>query len=139
MWEKGCTETYLSKAGLLRMINEKKNSFPDSGIHKEKGELISPLMLSELARKKDKLALDIFNEASFALGISVSNVINLLGIATIVVGGGIANAWDLFYENTYNTIKNNVFQYQQNNLKLVKAKLGEKAGVIGAAYMAAEK
>ena len=96
---------------------------------------ITPQILAMTASKGDQLAIRIFLEAGEALGIAISNVINLTGVTHIIVGGGIANAWDLMREAVMLSLEKNVFQSIFSDVIVKRAVLGEKAGFVGAARL----
>ena len=132
----GCVEAYFSKHGLKRITMEKLPSNPASILRAYDLEKITPQIISHAAMQGDQLSMDIFKEASKAMGVAISNMINLTGVHKIVIGGGIANAWQIFYEPMMDVINHIVFKANVPKVKLVKAELGEKAGFIGAARCA---
>jgi len=132
----GCVEAYFSKHGLKRITMEKLPSNPSSILRAYEQDKITPQIISHAAMQGDALSTEIFNEASKAMGVAISNIINLTGVHKIVIGGGIANAWQIFYEPMMEVINHIVFKANVPKVKLVKAELGEKAGFIGAARCA---
>lgn len=135
---RGCLETYISKHGFERMFREKQAGYPMSSIQPSENEPLSPQILAAHASRGDILANLIFLEAGEALGIAISNVINLTGVSCILVGGGIANAWDLLQEPVMRSVEKNVFKSILSSVSVCKAALGEKAGFVGAARLAAD-
>lgn len=133
---KGCVEAYFSKHGLKRITTEKLPSNPSSILRAYELEKITPQIISHAAMQGDQLSVEIFTEASKAMGVAISNMINLTGVHKIVIGGGIANAWQIFYEPMMEVINHIVFKANVPKVKVVKAELGEKAGFIGAARCA---
>lgn len=99
---------------------------------------ISLEQLSELAKKKNKLALKIWQEVGRKLGIALVGIINLLNPDCIVIGGGIANAGGVLFESIKNTLKKRAMQPQARQVKILKAQLGDNAGMIGAAILVRE-
>lgn len=132
----GCVEAYFSKHGLKRLTAEKLPSNPSSILRAYEAEKITPQIISHAAMQGDQLSMDIFREASRAMGVAIANMINLTGVHKIVIGGGIANAWQIFYEPMMEVINHVVFKANVPKVKVVKAELGEKAGFIGAARCA---
>lgn len=132
----GCVEAYFSKHGLKRITTEKLPSNPSSILRAYELEKITPQIISHAAMQGDQLSMEIFREASKAMGVAISNMINLTGVHKIVIGGGIANAWQIFYEPMMEVINYIVFKANVPKVKVVKAELGEKAGFIGAARCA---
>ena len=135
---KGCLETYVSKHGFQRLVREKIHEDPQSSLRNYKAGMISPQVIAMNATQGDTLAIRIFREAGEALGIALSNVINLTGVHCIIIGGGIANAWELLCEPVMQSLEKNVFNAIFTVVKVHKAALGEKAGFIGAARLAAD-
>jgi glucokinase len=135
---RGCLETYVSKHGFERMFREKLSRYPQSSMQHYEAGSVTPQLIAIHAAKGDGLANLIFREAGDTLGIAVSNVINLTGVSRIIVGGGIANAWDLLQEPVMRSLEKNVFRSIFNGVKVCKAALGEKAGFMGAARLAAD-
>jgi glucokinase len=132
----GCVEAYFSKHGLKRITTEKLPSNPSSILRAYELEKITPQIISHAAMQGDQLSTEIFREASRAMGVAISNMINITGVHKIVIGGGIANAWQIFYEPMMEVINHIVFKANVPKVKVVKAELGEKAGFIGAARCA---
>jgi glucokinase len=135
---RGCLETYVSKHGFDRLFREKLSAHPQSSLQNSEAGAVSPQLLAVHASQGDNLAKFIFLEAGEALGIALSNVINLTGVSCIIVGGGIANAWDLLQEPVMRSLEENVFKAIMAGVKVCKAALGEKAGFVGAARLAAD-
>ena len=53
----------------------------------------------------------------------------------VVVGGSISKAWDLFEEEMNASAKKYIISTQAKKTKIVRAKLGDDAGALGAAYL----
>jgi len=135
---KGCLETFVSKHGFIRLVKEKMPFKPNTSLNKYEITSISPQLIAQLAKEGDELANIIYQEAGEALGIAISNVINLTGVSLIIIGGGIANAWESLYAPVIHSLEKNVFKTLFNNVKVIRASLGEKAGFIGAAKLATD-
>ncbi len=67
-------------------------------------------------------------------GRAISTLINVLDPDVIVIGGGVGNI-DLLYSEGYNRIKKYIFNSGEVNTPIVKPKLGDSAGVFGAAML----
>jgi predicted NBD/HSP70 family sugar kinase len=67
-------------------------------------------------------------------GRAISTIINVLDPEVIVIGGGVGNI-DLLYTEGYNRIKKYIFNSGEVNTTIVKPKLGDSAGVFGAAML----
>lgn len=134
----GCLETFFSTKGLLRLfkdeIENEKFPIPDF-LHNKK---ITPLDMAKAAKLNYPPALSAFYSAGRALGIALGNVTNLIGVQSFIIGGGVANGWDYFYDTTLHECKFTAFENSRDKIEIVRASLGEKAGWIGAAALAIE-
>ncbi len=129
--KRGCVETYFSRYGLLRISKEKLGAQEMLG--DTKVENITPLLLATLAKENDPVALEILKEGINGLAIAIANITNVVGVTDFIIGGGISNAWDVFSGLLLKSVNEQVLNSEERNIKLVKAILKDKAGVIGAA------
>ncbi len=124
---RACLERYI---GNNRLLEKAKKSF---------GKNISLEELSQLSIKRNKKAIAFWQETGVYLGVVLSGVVNLLNPGIIVLGGGVANAGKILFDSVKNTIRQRAMPVQSENLRVVKAKLGRDAGMIGAGILAREK
>lgn len=93
--------------------------------------------VEDLARDGNKNALRVYRTFGNWLGIGLANVINIIDPHVIVLGGGIANAWQFFYPSMKQIInKNVVSKLSRKNVQITKAALGFESPAIGAALLA---
>jgi glucokinase len=64
--------------------------------------------------------------------------VNLLNLDVIVIGGGIANAGNILFDKVTKTVKERAMSVQAKRVRILRAKLGSDAGLIGAAILVAE-
>ena len=88
----------------------------------------------------DKIVKRLVEEASETLGRAVVNIVHLLCPDKIVLGGGLVEAMeDLIVGTVKKTARNNVMEVYKDRFDVVAAKLGDDAGVLGAAAWAKEQ
>ena len=87
----------------------------------------------------DATAINVFTETGHYLGIACANLINLLNLETIVIGGGVMAAADLLMEATLESAKRVAFPSSYADCQIVQSKLWPDAGVIGAAMLARDR
>jgi glucokinase len=87
----------------------------------------------QAARAGDRRAQQGLTDAGSYLGIGVSNVMALLSVDRVVVGGGVAAAGDMLLEPLRAELKRRVFITDVSLVDVVYAELGTWAGAIGAA------
>lgn len=122
----GCLEAYV---GNRRIINHAKKVFKRKITLEE---------LSSLAAKNNRLAIGVWRKAGEHLGFALSGVVNLLNLDAIVLGGGVANAGAPLFDSIKETLRLQAMSVQAKHVKILKAKLGNEAGLIGAAIMVRE-
>jgi glucokinase len=72
------------------------------------------------------------------LGLGLASAINLVNPKKIVLGGGVIEAVDLLFSVAANHARRESLPTPANDIKIVRAKLGDYAGVIGAALIGAQ-
>lgn len=115
----GCVETYLSGPALERRWKELTGK-------------VEPLATIVQNLDSDK-AQEWKNEFLENFGMGLANVIDILDPDAIVLGGGVSNI-DFLYVEGANAIYNRVFS-DLVDTPILKNKLGDSAGVFGAALL----
>ncbi len=95
-----------------------------------------PLELGQLAAKGDRYALDFWQEYGKTLGAGIASLVYVLTPEAVILGGGISASAKYFFPATLAEIKRRVHPSSSVGLRLLKAKLGNNAGMIGAAKLA---
>lgn len=120
----GCVETYASGPRMAEIARTRgwKSDSP------------SFIALAEDARSGNATALEVIDEGTRALAVGIVNTLATLDIRTVVLGGGVTQAGDIFWAPLRNHVKNEArFTSFLENLDLRAAQLDRDAGVIGAA------
>ncbi len=92
--------------------------------------------VAEAARRGDQAARAILGRAGAHLGTGIATVVNLLNPEAVIVGGGVAGAWDLLGPVVEHTVRERAFPPNLVSLRgIFPAVLGEDAGAIGAASL----
>ncbi len=118
----GCVETVISGTALAKYYNARSNI-----------NLKLPEIVERYYNGKDQLAVETINRLLYFFGRSVANVINVLDPDVVVLGGGLGNI-DLLYKEGVESVRQFVFNDKLDTLFL-KPKLGDSAGVFGAALL----
>lgn len=133
----GCLEQFSSATAIVRMANELTKEYPESEIRRM-SEFDSADVF-RLGKRGDALCIEVFRRAGAYLGIALAGLINVLNPEAIVIGGGAAEGWELFIDATKAEIKKRAFREPAERAKIVRASLGNDAGIVGAAYLAFQK
>lgn len=131
---RGCVEQYASATAIVRLAREMRSKHPKSCLASKKN--LSAADLYEAGSKSDELALEVFSIMGSYLGMALADLVNVLNPETIVIGGGVAGAWDLFIGATLDQIRRRSFPVPAERVKLMRAKLGDDAGILGVARLA---
>ena len=135
---KGCFEAYSSATGLIRMTKESMAEHPDSIMNKmaeEKGK-VSARTAFDCMRKGDKYAKEVVDTYIAYLSAGITNTINIFQPDVLCIGGGVCNEGDALLIPVKELVKNEVYtRNSEKNTEIVIAKLGNDAGIIGAAFL----
>ncbi len=135
---KGCLEAYVGNSYIvkdaIRRIRQNKNSLIVKLVN---GKLshITPKIISKAAYKGDKTAKDVLRSAGSHIGVGLANIINVLNPEKIVIGGGVAEAGKILFDAIKASVRGRAMKVPAAAVEILKAKLGEDAGLIGAAAL----
>jgi glucokinase len=100
--------------------------------------IIEAKTVFEAARKGDEVALEIVEEIGEILAIGIINVIALLNPELFIIGGMIAQAGDTLFNSIRRAVVKGDY-FKDAGRKIVLAKLGGNAGIMGIAHLVMEK
>ncbi|MFA5248536.1 MAG: ROK family protein [Patescibacteria group bacterium] len=95
----------------------------------------NPLNLAVDAYHGDELARRAYQEIGRLLGIACINIVNLIDPEAIIFGGGVMESENFFIPTLKKTLDEHMPSTSLKKVKLLKAKLGNEAGAIGAALL----
>jgi glucokinase len=127
---RGCLERYIGREGLIRLARLAMRG--KKSMLSQMGEL-TPIAIADAAKRGDEAAKAVWEKAGYYLGLGVVGIVNLLNPDVVVVGGGIGNAGNLLLKPARKTVRSRALPVPGRHVRIVRAALGEDAGVIGAA------
>ena len=122
-----CLEAYVGNA---RIIKDARKLF-SSGITLEE--------VSRLAQNGNRKAVEFWDKVGKSIGLALSGIVNLLNLDAVVIGGGVSGAGKVLFKSVKRTILARAMRVQAKNVKILKAKLGNDSGLIGAGYLVRER
>jgi glucokinase len=127
----GCLETVASATGIIRMANDAV----ERGDHTILMELphITAKDVFDAAKAGDETADRIVKRAAFYLGKSMAAAAVIVNPNRFVIGGGVSHAGDILLKPVQEVFQKFAQAKARENVDIVIAKLGNNAGVIGAA------
>ncbi len=142
---KGCLEVYASGTALLRDARELiASASPSAEALRERcggdPEALSGRDIDELADAGDEASVELLAELGRRLGHGMASVCAVLDPELVVVGGGVSAAGDLLVEPARAAFgRHLVGRGHRPAPTVVTARLGNDAGVVGAAALACER
>jgi glucokinase len=91
----------------------------------------------ELAQRGDRIAQETWSEAVEALALGLAQVVAIAGPEAIVIGGGLAEAGAALFEPLQTALDGHLSF--QRRPRLLRAQLGENAGLLGAGLAARQE
>lgn len=134
----GCFEVYASATALIRETAEMIEKYPDSVIHSMidgNPENINGKTAFDAAAQNDEAGCEIIRQYVEYLGTGISNLINVFQPEAIVIGGGISKQGENLLVPLREYVKKNSYTRGVPESKIMTAKLGNDAGIIGAAML----
>ncbi len=135
----GCWETLASGEALAREAKRRiKDGAKTAILEYAAGDInkVNAEVVHKAARQGDTLAKEVIAHVSYYLGIGLTSLINIFNPELIVIGGGLANIGDILLAPAYKLVRERVSKTAFASVRFARAKLGENAGVIGAAAYA---
>jgi len=137
---KGCLEALASRTAIFKHLQAAVKDGEKTELLDIVGEDLSDLKSSHLRKamkRGDKLVKKTLEEAARYIGIGAANLINILNPEYVVLGGGVIDALeDEMFGTIVETAKEHTFPGAERGLKFVASKLGDDAGITGAAVLA---
>ncbi len=134
----GCVERYCSATAIIRMAKQECYSFPNTAILKKAGgdiNRVNAKLVIDAAKEGDASALRVFNSFVKYLAMTINDITAFFDPDIIVLGGGVSYAGDFLLNNVAALLP----RYQMFKAlplpKLALAKLGNEAGIVGAAML----
>ncbi|MED9891611.1 ROK family glucokinase [Ruminococcus champanellensis] len=136
---KGCFEVFSSATGLIRMTKESMAKNPDSSMHKlvaERSGKVSARIAFDAMRMGDAAAKAVVDDYIKYLAAGITNTINTFQPDILCIGGGVCNEGDALLLPVKELAAKEVYtRNSKQNAQIVIAKLGNDAGIIGAAFL----
>jgi glucokinase len=146
---RGCLEMYASANGVIRLAHTVAGSEKGTAALRkvvDRPDGFMPLEIAQLAEHGDPSSKIVFEKMGFYLGVGIANLINTLDLPMIVVGGGMARAWDLFSPTMFQAIHDFSVVYrlveptqrlhrEEDRTFIRPATIGPSAGLLGAGML----
>ena len=140
----GCWEQYASATALKRMTAAALAAYPDSILAQvvaENDGRVSGQSAFIAARRGDPVGQQVCDEYVDYLACGVVNVVNIFQPDTLAIGGGVSNEAEeqLLLPVQQRVARESIPCGRDRRTRIVKAELGNRAGLIGAALLGKNK
>ena len=137
--QKGCLESYCSSTALIRLAKEAVEKEPGSMIMDLCGQdklQINGEIIFESAKKGDLVAQKLIDDYIGHLAAGISTFVTIFRPEVIILGGGMAHAGDYLFKPLNEKLYTSTFASEEIGIPpIIEAKLGNDAGIIGAAFL----
>jgi glucokinase len=136
----GCFETLASATAMIKYALHKMNTdYPNSSLRSifEKNGQLEAKDIFDQAERRDELAVETVHRTARYMAIGIANIYNILDPEIIAIGGGVSKAGDSFFDLIRSKVKTMTLVDSENiNYgRIVRAELGNDAGIVGAAFL----
>lgn len=138
---KGCLETITSATGIVRQARNLIDENPNSNLaqfYQDSGDITAKDVF-DLAGQGDELCQQVIHHTSDVLGFVIANIAAIINPQKILIGGGVSKAGDQFISLIEKSFEKYALPRISEICEMKVAKLGNDAGMIGAAYLVKER
>ncbi len=121
----GCVETFASGPAIMRAYSSSTRRQIDSAEE-----------VARAANEGDPIAQRVFEQAGRALGAAVATIAMLMDVSTFVLFGSVVKAGELLLKPAREAVPNYSLRSVSARVKIFPGKLGDDAGMLGAALAA---
>lgn len=139
---RGCLEVLASGTAIARealRLVQKGEKTSLNNMMGSKVENITAREVSMAAQQGDALARKVVLKAATYLGIGMANVVNIFNPDMIIIGGSVSKMGELLFKPVRQQIIKRVFDLPAQVVSIVPSKMGDDAGLIGAAIFARQQ
>jgi glucokinase len=127
----GCLETVSSATGIIRMGKDAVERGDKTVLTAL--ETLTAKDVFDAAKAGDEVALRIVNRAAYYIGRSMSTLALIVNPQRFIIGGGVSKAGEILFEPIREIFKKYTPEQARDGVDIVPAKLGNDAGIVGAA------
>jgi glucokinase len=137
---RGCFEALAGRQAIFKKIQSAVKEGEKTVLTESLGSGLEDMRSGDLRkalRRGDKLVERVIEEAAEYIGIGIANLVNLLSPEVVVLGGGVIDALeDEMMAIIVETAHDYALQGTDKGLEIIASKLGDNAGIHGAAVLA---
>lgn len=128
----GCLERYASATAMIRIYKQNARRAKKYLSSNE----ITVRDIFKQAKNNNPVAKQTVQDSAYYLGRGLASFINIFNPNIIIIGGGVAQAGKIYIDKVRETTLQYAMKRTSENVEIVAASLGNKAGFLGALYFA---
>lgn len=125
----GCLEAYASDRATVKRYIDKKHSNAKEPIDIVIQDIIN------LAKNGDKTAVEVLKQTGYYLGLGISTIIKSIDPHAIIIGGKIAQVWDIIYPEISYVVEKRAFFNNKKKIEILPTSLKIRPRLLGAAAL----
>lgn len=141
--KRGCLEALASRIAIASQVAALAARGDAPYIYEHCGTDLGKIRSGTIAdaiKSGEKMVEGVVRKAAYYTGVAAGNLINIVSPDALVLGGGLVEAMEsLYMEEVERALKAHAMPFLLKGVKVVAAKLGDDAGVMGAARLIAER
>jgi len=134
----GCLESYVSAPNIVRRTLDAINTNRRATLIPQyvNGDLkrLTAYHIFQAARDQDPLAMEIFEETGYYIGLTLASIIPILDPKLVIISGQVAQSGDLLLKPIRSHLDR--ILHLRHPVPVLQAQLGDNGGLIGAAGVA---
>ena len=138
--KKGCLETEVSglalKRRVIQSLQEGKTSLLSEKFNAEGSDAITLDDIMTAVDQEDILCIELLENIASELGKWIAGMINIFNPELVVIGGTLSATADYLLRPIKQAINKHTLRLVSQDSRIIMSKLGDKAGVLGAALIA---
>ncbi|MBD3306613.1 ROK family protein [candidate division KSB3 bacterium] len=136
---KGCLEAIAAKAGMIKymkkQVDKKGKKTVLDKLAPNWRTTVGSSALRKAFHKEDKVVLKALKRSAKAIGVAAANLISVVGIEAIIIGGGVIEELsDFFMPIIRESMEKHAFAGGAQGVDLLESTLGDDAVALGAAW-----
>ncbi|MBA4394063.1 MAG: ROK family protein [Desulfobacca sp.] len=139
---RGCLETLASATYLVKRAQKGLDNRVSpllAELLSKKSQPLSSKIIYQAARQGDLFCISLYAEMGQFLGIALANLVHILGLEGVILGGGVSKASTIFLPYLKKEFNKRLTMIAPEKISIRVSFLGDKSGILGAAKMALDR
>jgi len=138
--DRGCLEALASGTGMARAAREGLESGAESVLREwiASPSEVTAELVARATSLGDPFASGVWSQATYYLGIGITNVVNGLNPRLVILGGGVTRAGDMLFEPVRKVVRERAMKPLSADVEIIPATSGDLFGLVGAVAVAVQ-